>query len=187
MALRTLASLDKGGVERAKLADAFRRRADELWDRGDQRGAQPLYQLTPELDPLDLEARRRAAWEPPRRRRPRSPRPPPAPAWPRRRRWPPRSPARPPRASAAPDRRVARGPAQSARLQGGRRRGPRARWPGCRLQEAEAAFNRALEADPEQRRRHRRSGRGGLRALALHRGPGLRPPGRPAGPARPDT
>jgi serine/threonine protein kinase/tetratricopeptide (TPR) repeat protein len=65
VALRTLAALDKTGVEEAKLADAFRVRADELWNRGDQRGAQPLYQLTRDLDPLDIEARRRAAWEPP--------------------------------------------------------------------------------------------------------------------------
>jgi tetratricopeptide (TPR) repeat protein len=60
VALRSLSALDKDGLERAKLADAFRARADERWAKGDVAGARPFYQLTAELDSLDTEAARRA-------------------------------------------------------------------------------------------------------------------------------
>jgi tetratricopeptide (TPR) repeat protein/tRNA A-37 threonylcarbamoyl transferase component Bud32 len=59
VALRALASLDADGMERARLADTFRREADALWAAGDSGGARPLYQLTAELDPRDAEAGRR--------------------------------------------------------------------------------------------------------------------------------
>ena len=146
VALKTLASLDKGGVEEAKLADAFRRRADEMWNRGDQRGAQPLYQLTHDLDPLDMEARRRANWEPPA---------------------PPKAAVAPTAPAAAPTPAVAtEKPGEAAARQ---RRAQTEEWRAAprdpraskaandvgrsalgrlSLQEAEAAFNRALEADP---------------------------------------
>ncbi len=64
VALRSLSHLDKEGWEQAKLADAFRRRADDLWAKGDVARARPFYQLTAELDSLDVEAKRRAQAEP---------------------------------------------------------------------------------------------------------------------------
>jgi tetratricopeptide (TPR) repeat protein/tRNA A-37 threonylcarbamoyl transferase component Bud32 len=64
LALRSLANLDKDGWEQAKLADAFRRRADELWAQGQANRARPFYQLTAELDPLDVEAKRRGQADP---------------------------------------------------------------------------------------------------------------------------
>jgi tetratricopeptide (TPR) repeat protein/tRNA A-37 threonylcarbamoyl transferase component Bud32 len=147
VALKTLAALDKGGVEEAKLADAFRRRADELWNKGDQRGAQPLYQLTHDLDPLDMEARRRANWEPPAAPKLAEAAPTaPAPAL-----TPAAAPEKPGEAAArqrraqteewraAPrDPRTSKVSAESGRAALGR----------LSLPEAEAAFNRALEADP---------------------------------------
>jgi hypothetical protein len=94
VALRALAGQDTDGVERARLADAFRRRADGLWSGGDTAGARPLYQLTAELDPRDAEAARRGQAHrhpirtPPGRRPDTSSWPPP-PA--RARTWPPAS------------------------------------------------------------------------------------------------
>jgi tetratricopeptide (TPR) repeat protein len=72
IALRALVTVDRNGIERAKLADAFRKRADALW-ASDPAAARPLYQLTAELDPGDGEATRRA--QPP----PAAPAPTPAP------------------------------------------------------------------------------------------------------------
>ena len=59
LALRALGAVDRNGIERAKLADAFRQRADTLW-AGDPTAARPLYQLTAELDASDTEAARRS-------------------------------------------------------------------------------------------------------------------------------
>ncbi|HEY0709030.1 MAG TPA: serine/threonine-protein kinase, partial [Polyangia bacterium] len=53
--LRQLALKDRDGLERAKLADALRRRADTLWAQGRTAAARPFYQLTGELDDLDVE------------------------------------------------------------------------------------------------------------------------------------
>ena len=50
---------------------------------------------------------------------------------------------------------------------------------------AEAAFNRALEADPANVAAIARAGGGRLRAIALHRGAGLRPAGRQQAPRAP--
>jgi tetratricopeptide (TPR) repeat protein/tRNA A-37 threonylcarbamoyl transferase component Bud32 len=150
VALRTLAGNDRGGVERAKLADAFRRRADELWSRGAQREAQPLYQLTHELDPQDNEARRRAAWEPPAA--PVQPAPTLVPA----------AAAAPPPVAAASSERPGEAAARQRRAQAEEWRSAprdpraskvavdegRAALSRLSLPEAEAAFNRALEADP---------------------------------------
>ena len=150
VALRTLATHDKGGIERARLADAFRRRADDLWSRGDQRAAQPLYQLSTELDPLDLEARRRAAWEPPA---PPQPATPPAAAIAVATATPATAHGSDPalaaanrqrRAAADELRAVPRNPAASRQaVEEGR-----AALSRLSLQEAEIGFNRALEADP---------------------------------------
>jgi tetratricopeptide (TPR) repeat protein len=53
-------TIDRDGYERAKLADAFRKRADDLWAQNKVAAARPYYQLTAELDSLDTEALRRA-------------------------------------------------------------------------------------------------------------------------------
>jgi tetratricopeptide (TPR) repeat protein/tRNA A-37 threonylcarbamoyl transferase component Bud32 len=137
IALKTLASVDHDGMERAKLADAFRRRADILWAANDAAAARPLYQLTAELDQGDTEAARRAQ--------------PPAPS------------LTPARITSAP---ASGSPAAAAR---DRKHGPTGEWlTGPRnptasraaaekgraalarlsLSEAEAAFSRALQADP---------------------------------------
>jgi tetratricopeptide (TPR) repeat protein/tRNA A-37 threonylcarbamoyl transferase component Bud32 len=131
--LRALAQLDRGGVERAKLADAFRRRADELWGRGEQRLAQPLYQLTGELDPQDVEARRRALWQPP------APKPAPAAA--------PAAAVDPGKANGPPGEELRAAPRNPAASRAAVQEGKRA-LSSLTLKEAETAFNRALEADP---------------------------------------
>jgi serine/threonine protein kinase/tetratricopeptide (TPR) repeat protein len=136
VALRSLAGLDHDGIERARLADAFRRRADSLWSAGDTAGARPLYQLTAELDPRDAEAGRRA--QPP----------PSSPAHPAVR---PAAPAelatttRPKKDLTAQELPAApRNPVASrAAVQAGREALGR-----LSLAQAAAAFSRALEADP---------------------------------------
>jgi tetratricopeptide (TPR) repeat protein/predicted Ser/Thr protein kinase len=132
-ALRALAALDRNGIERAKLADAFRRRADALWP-DDPASARPLYQLTSELDPGDAEAARRSQ-------------PPPAATV-------TRAPA--PRSAAAPTaagRSRAEGEAlpSAPRDLGASRSATatgRAALARLALAEAETAFSRALRSDP---------------------------------------
>jgi tetratricopeptide (TPR) repeat protein/tRNA A-37 threonylcarbamoyl transferase component Bud32 len=159
VALRSLAALDKAGVERAKLADAFRQRANELWERGGFREAQPLYQLTVELDPDDLEAKRRSAWQPP------VPKTPPASS----------AAANPALAAAARSAEpAARRPSASDELRSVPRdpatskaavTQARAYLARLHLDGAEAAFNRALEADPSNV-----AGVAGLAEVAFERG-----------------
>jgi tetratricopeptide (TPR) repeat protein/tRNA A-37 threonylcarbamoyl transferase component Bud32 len=134
-ALRALAALDRNGIERAKLADAFRRRADALWP-DDPASARPLYQLTAELDPGDAEAARRAQPPPaaPTTRAPSGARTAAAPgAAPGFR---PRSDGDVPSAPRDP------GASRSATAVG------RAALARLALAEAETAFSRALRADP---------------------------------------
>jgi serine/threonine protein kinase/tetratricopeptide (TPR) repeat protein len=64
LSLKTLASLDPGGAQAARLADALRARANEAWNAGHPAEARPLYAFVSELDPHDTEARERAK-EPP--------------------------------------------------------------------------------------------------------------------------
>jgi tetratricopeptide (TPR) repeat protein len=64
LSLKTLASLDPGGAQAARLADALRARANEAWNAGRPAEARPLYAFVSELDPHDAEARERAK-EPP--------------------------------------------------------------------------------------------------------------------------
>jgi tetratricopeptide (TPR) repeat protein/predicted Ser/Thr protein kinase len=134
-ALRALAALDRNGIERAKLADAFRRRADALWP-DDPAAARPLYQLTAELDPGDAEAARRAQPPPaaPATRPAAATRPPePTPA-----------PAARPRAEGdnVPSAPRDPGASRSATATG------RAALARLALAEAEVAFSRALRTDP---------------------------------------
>lgn len=132
VALRTLAALDRDGLERAKLADALRRKADVLWAQGKTSAARPFYQLTGELDELDVEAKQRG-------RAPvaaATPAPPPpvveAAAVPR------KVAAAPEELKAAPrDPKASRVAVDRARFALGR----------LSLQEAESGFNQALEAD----------------------------------------
>ncbi|HVR60614.1 MAG TPA: protein kinase, partial [Polyangia bacterium] len=60
LALGTLADLDGGGVQRARLSDGLRTRASAEWSLGHRDSARPLYQLISELDPQDLDSRERA-------------------------------------------------------------------------------------------------------------------------------
>jgi tetratricopeptide (TPR) repeat protein len=154
VALKSLAAVDEDGVQAAKLADAFRQRADELWGRGDRAAARPLFQLVGELDPQDLEAKRRAQADPA---------PPPAPA-------PAAAPASALAAAApAPARALAAAASASAPAKSRKRsaevrddlsdapRNPTASKAAAaeglaalrrlQLAEAETAFNRALKAD----------------------------------------
>jgi tetratricopeptide (TPR) repeat protein len=64
LALKTLADFDVGGVQRARLSDGLRTRAQAEWNVGHKDAARPLYQLIADLDPQDLDARERAN-EPP--------------------------------------------------------------------------------------------------------------------------
>jgi serine/threonine protein kinase/tetratricopeptide (TPR) repeat protein len=64
LSLKTLAALDPGGAQAARLADALRARANEAWGAGRAAEARPLYAFVSELDPHDAEARTRAQ-EPP--------------------------------------------------------------------------------------------------------------------------
>lgn len=131
VALRALATLDRNGIERAKLADAFRKRADTLWP-SEPAAARPLYQLTAELDPGDAEAARRA--HPPAQAVPPAPprEPPPPPVFGRPRKMEvPETLA--PRDLPGSRTAAAAGQAALARLS---------------LTEAETAFLRALQGDP---------------------------------------
>jgi tetratricopeptide (TPR) repeat protein len=64
LSLKYLATLDPGGIQAARLADALRARAASAWSAGRTGEARPLYALVSELDPRDAEARERAK-EPP--------------------------------------------------------------------------------------------------------------------------
>ena len=137
--LRALAAVDPEGRERAGLADAFRRDADRLWNSGAEEKAAPLYGLVSLLDPNDVGAKRKMAWEPPKEpikaaevKVQAVPAPEPV------AKAPPK--AKPVVTLAA----VPRNPAQSrAAVKAGN-----AAVRELRLEQAETAFNRALEADP---------------------------------------
>jgi tetratricopeptide (TPR) repeat protein len=131
VALRALANLDKDGLERAKLADAFRARADEHWQKGDVAGARPFYQLTAELDSLDTEALARAKAPVPAAKEP----PPVAAA----------ATAKKPAAPAPEELKAAPRDPKGSRAAVDRGRGALNRLD---LREAETSFNLALEADP---------------------------------------
>ena len=60
LALKNLSTLDPGGVQAARLADALRARAVGAWNTGHTDEARSLYGLVSELDPRDAEARERA-------------------------------------------------------------------------------------------------------------------------------
>jgi serine/threonine protein kinase/tetratricopeptide (TPR) repeat protein len=64
LSLKYLSTLDPGGIQAARLADALRVRAATAWSAGRPEEARPLYALVSELDPSDAEARARAK-EPP--------------------------------------------------------------------------------------------------------------------------
>jgi tetratricopeptide (TPR) repeat protein len=119
-----------------------------MWNRGDQRGAQPLYQLTHDLDPLDMEARRRANWEPPAPPKtavaPTAPAPAPAPTPAVATEKPGEAAARQRRAQTEEWRAAPRDP-RASKIAADNGNSALGR---LSLQEAEAAFNRALEADP---------------------------------------
>ncbi|HEY2728891.1 MAG TPA: protein kinase [Polyangia bacterium] len=65
LALKNLATLDSGGAQAARLADALRARAASAWNAGHVDDARPLYALVSELDASDAEARARAKEPPP--------------------------------------------------------------------------------------------------------------------------
>ncbi|HVR03532.1 MAG TPA: serine/threonine-protein kinase, partial [Polyangia bacterium] len=65
LALKNLATLDSGGAQAARLADALRARAASAWSAGHVDDARPLYALVSELDSNDPEARARAKEPPP--------------------------------------------------------------------------------------------------------------------------
>jgi serine/threonine protein kinase/tetratricopeptide (TPR) repeat protein len=65
LALKNLATLDSGGAQAARLADALRARAANAWNAGHAGDARPLYALVSELDSSDAEARARAEEPPP--------------------------------------------------------------------------------------------------------------------------
>lgn len=59
-AMKALAKLDDGGKETAELADGLRRLADNQWGGGQPEAARPLYQVIATLDPDDRAAATRA-------------------------------------------------------------------------------------------------------------------------------
>jgi hypothetical protein len=122
VALRALAPMDHDGIERARLADAYRRRAQELWTT-DPAASRPLYQLTAELDPADAEAARRGQADAPA----------PAPTVRPRKEATAETLTAAPRDAAASRAATQAGRAALARLS---------------LSDAETAFSRALRADP---------------------------------------
>jgi serine/threonine protein kinase len=144
IALRSLASLDKDGWEQAKLADAFRRRADELWTQGQTGRARPFYQLTAELDPLDVEAKRRGQVDPSAAGKESAPKTA-APAATLEPAALKKAPAAPAAAPAAEDWKAVPRDPKTSRAEVDRARTALGR---LSLQEAETSFNLALEADP---------------------------------------
>jgi serine/threonine protein kinase/tetratricopeptide (TPR) repeat protein len=65
LSLKYLATLDPGGVQAARLADALRVRAASAWSAGRTSEARSLYALVSEIDPRDAQARERAKEPPP--------------------------------------------------------------------------------------------------------------------------
>jgi serine/threonine protein kinase/tetratricopeptide (TPR) repeat protein len=65
LALKNLGTLDPGGAQAARLADALRAPAATAWSAGHAAEARPLYALVSELDPRDGEARERGKEPPP--------------------------------------------------------------------------------------------------------------------------